>query len=175
MSKAKPVEVRINLPLPFDIASTLIKVIGATWPGTLIKQGDSAWKTERQLILEIPDKERHKDAKKRKRYHAEKQFADAFDGQLTELGPDGVGLSPHQHLVALWVDLARQSFDMWPGASNYLESTASDKDTGERYVFWVAKSPSQTPHELRKRADARVAELEAEVARLKAQLAECER
>jgi hypothetical protein len=158
------------LPLPLDVSSTLLKIIGLTYPGTLIADDGHDWKHERQLVLHIPHSERHRNAKGRKKYLAEKDERDAWVGSLTELGPNSVGVSPHESLVKMWVDLARETMAMFPDAENYLETTAFDKATNDRYVFYVARSEKQTPHALRLKAEERVAELERRVQELEDEL-----
>lgn len=164
-----PVELRIKLPLEMDVASTLLKVIGLTYPRTQIGRDDHKWDYERELVLLIDQRDRHKSPKAKRKYEKIRDYADGWSpGALTELGPDGVAASPHELLALSWVDMARKSFAMFPDAANYIENTVYDEETGQRYVFYVAKSKEQTPHELRQKAEARVAELEAELAELKA-------
>ncbi len=170
MTADGPVVVRIELPLPMDIAATLIDIIGKTWPRTMI--ADDEHKSERRLALHIDQRDRHKTAKKQQKYEEIKSYADGWVSNLTELGPNSVGVSPHEILAKMWVDLARQTFTMWPDANNYVESTVYDDETHQRYVFWVAKSDRQTPHELRQQAEARVEELQAKVAELEEPLRE---
>lgn len=165
-----PTEVRIELPLPNDIASTLIKIVGLTYPRTQIaRDGDSALRP-RQLVLVIDPKDRHKDAKARKKYEKKRAELDAYDGWMTALGPDGVSVGAHEYLVKWWVDLARKTFEENPEAVNYLESECYDTETHQNYIFWVAKGrkDQNTPHVLRQQADARAEELERDVERLTA-------
>jgi hypothetical protein len=171
MAKKKPPEdpvvVKIELPLPMDIAGTLIDIIGKTWPHTMITDDEHRYPSERRLALQIDERDRHKSAKAKAKYQKIKQYADGWVNDLCELGPNGVSVSPHEILMKLWADLARKTFDMFPDAPNYIESTVFDPETRARYVIYAAKSDRQTPHELRKKA-------EAEVERLKAQVAELE-
>lgn len=163
-----PVAVRIKLPLEMDVASTIIKAVGLTYPRTMIGRDEHTLDYERELVLLIDQRDRHKSAKAKKRYEKVRDYADGWSpGALTELGPDGVSVSPHELLIASWVNMARESFAMFPDAPNYIESTAYDPETRERYVFCVSRSEGQTPHALRMKAEARVAELEVELARLK--------
>lgn len=61
-----------------------------------------------------------------------------------------------------WVKMAKQAFDEMP-APNYLEATARDKDTGQEYVFYVAKAKDKTPHELRLAAEKQRDNLQAQL------------
>lgn len=164
--------IKIDLPLPMDIAGTLMQVIGLTWPNTVIKQDEARFPSERALVMEVSDEDRHKSAKARKKYEKHKQHLSKWDSDITELTPNAVGVSPHEYLAKQWCAMARQTMEMFPDAHNYLESVVQDRDTRNRWVFYVARSEGQTPHALRKVAEKRVEELEAEVAQLKAQLEE---
>ena len=160
-------EVRIDLPLPGDIVSTLIQVIGITYPNTVIKTDDRPdWDKRHQLVLEIDEADRHKTPKKRKKYEEAKQHASVKQVDITELTPNSVGVSPWEWLAKSWVAMAKDGMEMF-GADNYLETTLMDPEINQRYVFWVAKSKEQTPHALRQKAEQRIAVLEAEIAQLK--------
>jgi hypothetical protein len=148
------VEIRIGLPLPIDITGTLINIIGLTWPGTAVKNSHAKWRHEEQLVLEIPDADRHKSPKEAQRYAAVKQHLDAeADACITALGPAGVSVGVPEHLARVLVTLAKSWFEHYPDAENYLESTVYDPDSRQRFVFYVAKSKGQTPHELRLAAE----------------------
>jgi hypothetical protein len=150
-------EIRIGLPLPMDITGTLLNVIGLTWPGAVIKGGDDMPTVPRHMVVGIPDKQRHKSVKAAEKYAKRKEFLDAnADADITELDPSGVGFSWPQWLAAQWVAMARQCWEKFPDASNYLQSEILDKDTKQRYVFYVAKSKGQTPHQLRDAAEKRL-------------------
>jgi hypothetical protein len=173
MAKPKlddPTEIRIELPLPNDIASTLIRIIGLTYPRTQIaRNGESAFRP-RQLVLVIDPKDRHRDAKARKKYEKKRAELDAYDGWMTALGPDDVSIGAPEFLVKWWVDLARKTFEANPEAINYLESECYDTETRQNYIFWVARGrkDQNTPHALRQQAEARAEELERDVERLTA-------
>ncbi|WUT94725.1 hypothetical protein SUAREZ_77 [Mycobacterium phage Suarez] len=169
--KDDPVKVRIRLPLEMDVASTLIKIIGKTWPRTIIGTPESDLLQDRELVLLIDQQDRHKSAKAAKKYRELRENASPWTGWLTKLSPDGVGIAPEEWLTKTWAHIARQMFEQNPAAANYTESTVFDAETGQRYVFWCARSEGQTPHELRMAAEKRAEELETENAELKLQIA----
>jgi len=169
-----PVQVRIQLPLPPDIAQTLIKIIGKTYPNTMIGSNDRDDLREKHfLTLLIDQQDRHKSAKARKKYLEIKEFADGWIGDLSELDPNGVSLSPHQTLIALWTRLARDSFNLFEDETNYLETRVYDKEVRREYIFTLSKGRNRTPHELRMAAESRADALENELAELKEQLRQC--
>lgn len=159
-------ELRVKLPLPMDIAGTLMKIVGLTWPNTVIKDGsgEHGWRSEHQLVFDIPDEDRHKSPKKQAKYEATKQHLSPHDGELTKLGPNNIGVSPVEHLATHWVNMAKQAFEVMD-APNYLEATVRDKtaDGFQEYVFYVAKSKDQTPHALRLKAEKERDDLQAQL------------
>ena len=55
------------------------------------------------------------------------------------------------------------------GGVNYVEMTLADPESDIEWVYTVQHRDGETPHELRDKAEKRVAELEAELAELKGQ------
>jgi hypothetical protein len=166
----KPIQIRIKLPLPADVVATIMKMFGLTYPRTQIADDGHAHAYERELVLQIDPRDRHKDAKAMKKYQKIRDNADGWVGWLTEIGPNGIGLGPHEMLAKAWVSLAKESFNTLH-APNYIESKVYDSEDKTEYVFWVAKARDRTPHELRQAAEARAEKAEARVAELEAQLA----
>jgi hypothetical protein len=174
------VVVKIDLPLPTDVAATLVKAIGLTYPNTMIaddKYSEMGWMNHRQLVLHIAQRDRQQEAKTREEYEAVKEYDGGGEGQITELTPNSVAISPHEELTNSWVFLAKETLKLFPDAKNYLETVARDRETGDKYVFYVARSEEQTPHALRRKAEEELAaerekskKLRAEVARLKRRL-----
>ncbi|SHY53698.1 hypothetical protein [Mycobacteroides abscessus] len=158
-----PAQIRIELPLPIDITGTLINIIGKTWPGTMIKDDGTDWRSERRLVLEIPDEQRHKSPKKAKKYAEVKQHLRAeVDALITELGPNGAGFGIPEYLADILVGMAKIWFTQEPDAKNYIETTVRDPETRHRYVFYVARSEKQTPHALRTQAETELDTVKAE-------------
>lgn len=167
----EPVEVSIALPLPIDITATLINIIGLTYPGAAFKEGRGGGYGGNRLVLSIPAQDRHKSAKKAEKYQRAKVHLDAeTEAFISELRPDAVGSGLPEHLAQMFVAMAKTWFDAYPDAQNYLESMVYDRETRRSWVFTVARSQEQTPHELRRRAEAERDALAAEVQRLREQL-----
>ena len=149
-------DVRIGLPLPMDITGTLLNIIGLTWPGTVVKTGEGP-SYDRHMVLGIPNSQRHKSAKAAEKYTKRKQFLNAdTESDLTNLDPSGVSFTWPEYLAKTWVNLARECWEKFPDAKNYLESTVLDRETKQEYVFYVARSKGQTPHALRDAAEKRL-------------------
>ncbi|ALF00418.1 hypothetical protein SEA_ARCHIE_124 [Mycobacterium phage Archie] len=164
------VDIRIELPLPIDITGTLINVIGLTWPNAVIKDdgNDKGWRSENRLVLSIPPEDRHKSAKKAEKYAKVKAHLTAeTEAFVNELDPNAFSLGLPQWLADQFVAIAKVWHAQYPADINYLESRLREKDTNQEWVFYVAKAKDRTPHALREKAEARVAELEAELSALK--------
>lgn len=165
------VDVRIELPLPMDITATLLRVIGLTWPGTMIKDGKGEWRSDSRLVLAIPTAERHKSPKKAEKYAKAKAHLDGWaDTVLNDLGPSGFGFGLPEYIAELLIGMCRVQFEMFPDAENYLESTVYDRENHTSYVVICARSEKQTPHELRQQAEAERDDALREVERLRAAL-----
>lgn len=84
-------------------------------------------------------------------------------------------LKPAREMVALWVGAARAMLD---GAPNYAETPIGKPiemevkvaESPERFAFTLQRVGHLTPHEARLKAEARVAELEAELEQARADL-----
>lgn len=164
-------DIRIELPLPFDIAATLLSVIGLTYPGAVIKDGSGQWRSENRLVLSIPETDRHRSPKKADKYAKVKAHLDAnADAAITAVGPDGVSIGLPDYVSRLLVEMARAQFAQNPDALNYLETSVYDSQNHTRYVVICARSEQQTPHALRRQAEAERDALQAEVDRLRARL-----
>lgn len=150
-------QIRVELPLPIDISATLTAIIGKTWPGSVIKDdgNDKGWNSERRLVFEIPDGERHKSPKHAKKYAKLKEHLSAYsDVDVTDLGPNKQGFSMPEYLALMYTEFAREAFNQEPRAKNYIETKLQDKETGKQFVFTLARSKEQTPHALRMKAEA---------------------
>lgn len=150
-------EIRIGLPLPMDITGTLLKVIGLTWPGAVIMNSDDP-RHDRHIVVGIPAAQRHRSAKAAGKYANRKEFLNAnSDADITEMNAHGVAFNWPEWLAKSWVAMAKQCWEKFPDAKNYLQSEILDRDdTKQRYVFYVAKSEGQTPHALREAAEKRL-------------------
>lgn len=158
------VDVRIELPLPLDVLSTLMQVIELTYPGTMIRGGKGEWRSENRLVLAIPTVERHKSAKKAEKYAKAKAHLDGHaDATINQLSPGGVPVGLPAYVSRLLVAMCQAQFAAYPDAENYLESTVYDRENNTSYVIICARSEKQTPHALRMKAEAEVERLRAEL------------
>jgi hypothetical protein len=150
-------DIRIELPLPMDITGTLLKIIGLTWPGAVIKQEKNSRDWDRHLVVGIPNAQRHKTPKAAEKYVKRKEYLNAnADAAITGLDPSGVSFGWPEWLARSWVAMAMDCWEKFPDAKNYLESTIHNPESREWYVFYVAKSEGQTPHALREAAEKRL-------------------
>lgn len=109
------------------------------------------------MVVGIPNDQRHRTAKKAEKYAKRKEYLNAYaDANILGLDPNGVSFGWPEWLASTWVEMAMQCWEKFPDAKNYLESTIYNKDTRERYVFYVAKSEGQTPHALRQAVEKRL-------------------
>ena len=149
-------DIRIELPLPIDITATLINIIGLTYPGAVIKDdsNDKGWRSENRLVLNIPDKERHKSPKKAEKYAKRRKHLDAdTEATINELGPNAVAFGLPTHLASIFIAMARAWFEQTPDAKNYIETKLHDVEGPNTWLFTVPKNPEQSPHELRTKAE----------------------
>ena len=164
----KRTKIRIGLPLPLDVAGTLLQLIGRAYPDCIIHQ-----EGHREMVLSISDAQRIDPDSIDTDGLPLQADEDLADAALTELGPQGVGMGWPEKLAAEFAGMAAGMLEAFPDAKNYLETQFTDRDDPTKeYVLIVARSKGQTPHQLRQAAEARVAELEAENAQLRDMLAE---
>jgi hypothetical protein len=165
------IAVDVALPLPSDVVTTLINVIGLAYPGTMIDVSGERVRGEREMLrLRIPQRERYRDAVSRDEItNAKRVSVDEHEATLTSFRETLAAQTPQQVSEVLG-SIAAQVFVSNPAAENYVQTEMSARDPADqhRYVVIVAKSHGQTPHALRRKA-------EAENERLRARIAELER
>lgn|SRR5512146_606102 len=74
------------------------------------------------------------------------------------------------HFPESWAQMMLASFRWYldeHDAPNYVQMPMTDMTTGETYECFIGRPGGKSPHELRKLAEARVAQLEAELVRLR--------
>lgn len=169
MSDDESTEIRIELPLPLDITATLISIVGLTWPHAVIKDGGKGRPHyENRLVLSIPQQDRHKTIKKAAKYVGRKHYLNAnADSVINSFGPGDASVGLPEYLSSILLSMAKGWVALYPEAENYIETKVYDKEERTTWVLTVARDTERTPHELRKKAEARIAELEAELAQLK--------
>lgn len=170
--------IRINAPLPLDVAGTLMRAVGTLYPGTTIGipgPGEA-------LVLNITDEDRGVTDQVMAEMAELKEFADAATAELELAQTDGESLkSTSGGWLAQILVPAGKAFLTSIGAEHYVEQEVIDPaggddtpgememsmrdpdEPGVRYVFSVARSPEQTPHQLRLKAERELEELRAAV------------
>lgn len=162
-------QVRIGLPLPMDVTSSLMQVLGLAWPGALIGNG-----TQREMVLLLPKGVPVLLAKE----DAAEQLLDAVqvateetEGfEFTEMGPGRFGMSMPEDMVRFFAGMAGAWFEHYPQATNYLEQKLIDPSTNRSFVVIVQRHEGKSPHDLREMAEAELASVIAENRLLKAAL-----
>jgi uncharacterized protein (DUF2267 family) len=164
------ITVDIALPLPSDVVTTLINVVGLAYPGTMIDVSGERVRTEREMLrLRIPQGERNRDSASREAIaNAKRCSVDEHEATLTSFR-DTLAAQTPQQVSEILGSIAAQIFVDNPTALNYVQTEMSARDPADqhRYVVIVAKSDGQTPHALRRKAEienerlrARITELE---------------
>ncbi len=161
--------INIQLPLPLDVSSTLMRIIGAAYPHSMIRARDDT----RTLSIVIPDGDRPlspEDVEPETLRGLVVEHHPDADADVTSLGADGIGVATPEYLANICRTVLEASFSQNPEAKNYLETEVFSPTDGKRYVMTFARSAQQTPHALRMiaeekltRALDRIAELESEL------------
>ncbi len=166
-------EVRIGLPLPIDVASSIGNAVDAMYPGTSI---DTTAPRD-TLTLLLPEGSRRPKRLSKKALAALKQDQpeEAEDVLFDGFGSDEEGvtarvLAPQEATAHLAV-LVRAMFRGQPEGTNYLEAEVSDRADGTRYVVIGCRSPERTPNALRQQAEQRATAAEQERDALRASIA----
>lgn len=142
--------VRIDLPLPLDVAATLTKLIGAAYPSCTMEG------LGRSLIFVIPAGARAKAVSKR----AAKPVPAEGDTVLNKFSTDGtvdMTISTPEELAAACLDIMRTAFAEYPDAKNYLEQRLWDKKDNRAYAMTFQRVEGLTAHELRREAEDKIA------------------
>lgn len=161
-------EVTLAGSIPLDVASTLMRLVGAVYPSARVSSD------HRGMRFHIDDADRADDPGVFDRAAELKVAADewSLDTYLRQLGDGALEVSLPQILTATLAGLAEGMFAEHGEDVNYLETTCtSPSHPGQRWAVIAARSAGRTPHELRQAAEARADRLEAENVRLRAELA----
>ena len=150
----KMTRIQIALPLPMDVAGTVMRVIGMAYPEALMEGRD------RHMTFLIPEGARPRKGSKAK---AKPEQRDDVDSELLELGPEGISITTPEVLAAAALDIMRTSFEQFPDAKNYLEQRCYDRQTHKGYVMTFQRAEGKTPHEMRQQAEAKLARVEAAI------------
>lgn len=167
---ADEVEVRIGLPLPMDVATSIVRAFAVLWPEGHFDQKRSP--SGHEMVAVISDADRMTKATKKRIAAAKANSEDtSLEGLLASWDPDGsLGLTlpqvANERLAEICVAMLSVA-----DAPNYLETPVRTPD-GQRYAVAACRSMGQTPHALRMKAEKERDAALAEVERLRAELAE---
>ena len=157
--------IRIRLPLKLDIAAALTKAIGIVWPeAVMLTDGYPG-----DLVAGIPKNAKARTAK-RPLSAAAREAREGAMGTLTAIHPDGATIAQERDdAVRALAGWAHTVLTATEGAVNYVEQQVHlpdnfNGDQGRRLVLIAAWSDQQTPAALREKAEARVRDLEAQLA-----------
>lgn len=148
-------EIRIGLPLPLDVVSTLSRVMCAVYPTAVI---DPARGQGRELVVVIDEDARMPRVSKKALAAAKVEIEDpAMEGSLASLdegGAMGVVLPEvvREQLAAICIAMLADA-----EAPNYLEIPVTTAD-GTRYAVAACRGIKQTPHALRMDAEEHLGE-----------------
>jgi len=163
MSTAKGDVVILRLPIPLESMATVQELVERVY-GT----GDTRMTFDGDHMRILAPEGGWGD-RKRGRGKLPSAVNDALRLKYAELrdGKATLTLEDMETTVLYISEIARQWFDH-VGGINYVETKLVTGDQDEpSYVFTMQKADGKTAHELRHEAEARVAELEAEIAELR--------
>lgn len=142
-------DVEIRLPLPLDLAGTLLNLIGAAYPKAQVRMSGSHMTVAIDPADRIPDGDLE-------------TYLESFTPSMLEPGVGETllqrdGVSAPEWLAHVLGEIAQAALD---NAPNYIEAPLRLTATSGEMVMTVARSEGQTPHALRMAAEARVSQLE---------------
>lgn len=153
------VKIRIDLPLPMDVAGTMMRLVGTAYPDALMEgRGGS-------MTFIIPDGARPRKVSKAK---AKPDQVMEVETDLLEIGPEGISISTPEHLAAACLHVMESAFEQFPDAKNYLEQRCYNRETHKGYVMTFQRMDGKSAHELREEAERKLAAAEARIAELEA-------
>lgn len=170
-------QIRIALPLPLSISGAVIQAIGTMWPQARISTTDP-----RHLTMLVPPVE-PKEVKQELQRIAEGARSDEdlgveSDAHLTDFTNNGITISAPEQASLVLAEYALSILDSNEAAVNYIEQTLSldkevtgpDGESQKKLCIIACWAPNRTPHELRRQAEDRADQLEAENKELRAAL-----
>ena len=150
-------KIEIRLPLPLDIAGTLTNLIGTCYPSARIATNSA------DLTILISNTDRKRKVNKRTAAAAKISTDDpTAEGFISAIHDDGATIGLPEVASRNLAGWCATWLESYPDA-NYLETTATDPETGRRYVIIACNSPAQTPHALRQAAEDKLTAVRAEL------------
>lgn len=156
--------VRIEYPVPLDVAGNLTKALGLMYPDATIRSDDP--KSDTCLVLDLGSRTARVSKKR-----LTEELLEPVDADLVRMRDGTVGVSTPEEAkagLAEWAAVLLMSQD----AFNYVEQPVTDRETGRTFLVTACWSAGQSPHELRMVAEKRAEVAEARVAELEALLRE---
>lgn len=156
-------KIEVRLPLPLDVAASITSAFGCLWPNASIETKAS---NGGYLTLRIPHDDRCKTKRAATKIRAAKTYLESeIESCVRGFSEDGSMRADAPAYIGHTMGAAcRAAFEDNEAAINYIEMTVHDPVTNQAYVITAARSESQTPSALHKKALARIAELEQQVA-----------
>lgn len=154
----KATNIVVGLPLPMDVAGTVMKLIGTAYPNASISNGDGG------MNFSIPYGDRPREIPED--FVPETQLENPAD--VLSFGPDEngdltLGVSTPADLASVCLEVMRTSFEENPDALNYLETKCYDRESHDFYIMTFQRGKGKTPHEMRQLAEKKLAEANAEL------------
>lgn len=154
--------IKVQLPLPMDVASSIMNAFGHLWPNGGI---DTTASNHGYLTMRIPHDDRCRTKRVATKIRADKTYLEsAIEAEVRGFDKDGSLRATATEYIARSIGAAaRAMFEDNPEAVNYMEMTVHNPESGNSYVITAAKSDGQTPSALYKKSLERIAELEAQL------------
>lgn len=168
---AEPATIAFNLPLPMDVVVTLTSAIGVLYPEAMM---DATGARPNQITMQIPHDSRCRSKTAAAKIRAAKaHLEDEHEVLMRSFGPGNqMGADLPLYMADTLIAGARAAFAENPDAPNYVEYTFVDKRDSREYVVTVGRRDGQTPHQLRRQAEAERDIARAALARLTTMAAE---
>lgn len=142
-------QIQVQLPLPLDVAGTLMKLIGAVYPSARVRPFGSS-----HMVLEIDLEDRVPDGDVDA--YLEGVSPELLSPEAGETVLTNSGVTAPEWLARLAGSIMEIALDAAP---NYIEADFTI-NAGTDLTMIVARTAEQTPHALRMKAEKRVTKLE---------------
>lgn len=154
--------ITVGLPLPMDVAGTVMKLIGTAYPNASISNGAGG------MNFSIPYGDRPKELPED--FSPETQLENS--AEVLSFGPDEngaltLGISTPSDLAEICFEVMRTSFEGNPDALNYLETKCYDRNNHDFYIMTFQRGKGKTPHEMRQLAETKLEEANAKIDELR--------
>lgn len=175
---ANEVLIRIATPLPMDVAGTLLRAIGTVYPSAALVSDKhapplSGFGAPSAMTIRVDPSDRYDGPLDIEADRADGEIPVDFTGfHVDEDQKAWVRTAPAEELCVYLGGIAHRIFTATEGATNFVEWTINTTDHSAAYLLSVSRQPvgleATSPSNLLAKAKARIAELEAEVAALRA-------